>query len=606
MTERRIPGRGGGKGRGDGEKPGDDFVKLRFSSRAKETFASVFLNGRYAPSTQALIEFTDNSVGYRSRDRQHATTIHVDLDETRDKIRIIDYGGLGADRNGIKFFFGIGDTKYQGIGQYGGGAKFAAFHFGNDFEIRAKKASEPIEYSTKIERFGDPTTPYKGQYPLNQTPSSWDTDKGRFEVIIRKLKNLEQLQLPSRGYLKRALGEVYRPLLARKQDGFQDRELPELPTRTVVDAKGNFHQVNDRVSITISKKRQSEEVEPLPIPLLPQYSEYNIQIAETPEGEKMWYWAGEMDLSNDASKKVEPGIRFYYDGRLITVDYCGFDKKDYRLSGLTGEVHLDHVKGIKEQLSVNKSGGVNQRSDQWQRVRVTMHEALAPLIEQMRDKSVTGPKERPAFLDKVMKDVKNAGDIGLMNLEKTGVVDPEFRESLVGETKGQRHRSKVEHTGTVDKDEKKPGRRGTPWDEQQKRTIPDIDINEAYNRPRKSYIHNFELEEHPDQEQKVSFIQNRESEGKKGVERILIINNANPTVQLAFKEGDLASALLLTGEYAEHLAREGSPTLEEYPNIREALRFQMDKVIFAKPEYQRMSVAKEVLQEMPPNQEEIE
>lgn len=49
-------------------------------------------------------------------------------------------------------------------------------------------------------------------------------------------------------------------------------------------------------------------------------------------------------------------------------------------------------------------------------------------------------------------------------------------------------------------------------------------------------------------------------------------------------------------EYVEHLAMEYSSTLEEYRKFRQALRFQMDTILLAKPEYQRMSI---VTQNMP-------
>src|SRR5436190_8902406 len=262
------------------------YGELDFSARVKDTGASIFLNGRYPAPIQALIELTDNSFGHRKRD-QGTTTISVDLEQDRDKVRVSDSGGLGTDAEGIKSFTRLGQTTSVGIGYRGAGAKFATWYFGNDIEIHAKKEGESVEHSTKIEGFGDPTVEYKGTFPIDTAPTNREIAKGRFDVIIRRLKHPEQL--PSRGALKKVLGEVYRPLLAKKQEGFSGKSHKILP-RIIVDSDGNYHQIHDSVHISVSKKREGEVVEPLSIPLLPQYSEDKIAIAETSKGEKMWFW----------------------------------------------------------------------------------------------------------------------------------------------------------------------------------------------------------------------------------------------------------------------------------------------------------------------------
>lgn len=83
-----------------------EFGELRWTARAKETSASVFLQGRYAPPVQALLEFTDNSVGYRNRQEQYPTVVTVIVEKNR--INVTDFGGQGANAEGIKRFALVG------------------------------------------------------------------------------------------------------------------------------------------------------------------------------------------------------------------------------------------------------------------------------------------------------------------------------------------------------------------------------------------------------------------------------------------------------------------------------------------------------------------
>lgn len=114
------------------------YGELLWTARAKETSASIFLQGRYAPQIQALLEFIDNSVGYRNRDKPYPTVVTVIVEKNR--ISVTDFGGLGTDAEGIKRFARVGETEEMGIGYRGAGAKYAAWFFGKDLEINTKKS----------------------------------------------------------------------------------------------------------------------------------------------------------------------------------------------------------------------------------------------------------------------------------------------------------------------------------------------------------------------------------------------------------------------------------------------------------------------------------
>lgn len=560
------------------------YGELMWTARAKATLGSIFLQGRYPAPIQALLEFIDNSVGHRNRDKDYPTAISLVVQ--RDRINVTDFGGQGADADGIRFFARLGDTKEQGIGYRGAGAKSAAFHLAMDLDLSTKKAGDDIDYFTRIDNFGDENVEYRGTFPIDASPSKWDKEKGRFEVNLRRLK--VPATLMQGGAIRRVFSEVYRPLLVRTDDE-QDDSAANLG-RVVVDPEGNILRVSDQVVISVTGLRKiRERVEPLHIPLLPGYSEDDIQVIETNQGEKIYLWYGEMDQGNDEVKSVKPGLRFYYDGRLLNIDFCGFDGRDPRLQGLVGEVHIDNIQGIKDQLSVNKSAGINTESSQWKRVIESVNIVLSPFVEQLKNKPIAKAENIPAFLNRVINQIHKITDLCLREIAQEGaLLSVEDLAILVRDVEGANYAARFANTfgsQKKDKDEINPEGNKTSHP---KKPVPDIDPSEALRRIKRSFFNRHDVK--PLQNPRtVSLIEEQRVGDRK--ERVLVINSNNPFVKLTLLEGELATGRLLVEELAVHIASEWCTSLEDFRVFREDLRFRIGNMLLATPEYQRLEKA---------------
>lgn len=579
--ERKLPAQSEGR-----ENPSlrRQMGELMWTARAKEAAASIFLQGQYPPPIQALLEFTDNSVGYRNRDKQYPTIILVTVEANR--VNVTDFGGLGSDAEGIKRFARVGETEDVGIGYRGAGAKFAAWFFGEDLELRAKKPGENVIYHTEIKGFGSRQIEYRGMFAIDAEKTTLDKDKGRFEIIVRNLL-IAKNKLPHGGLMKRTLGEVYRPLLVKTEWNAESPETVE--KRAVVDDVGILHQKDDKVMMFLTTRKRKEQVQPLNIPLSPGYSENDIQIIETKRKEKIWYWAGEKDLDHKDAKPVDSGIRFYYDGRLIRIDFCGYDKSDPRLAKLVGEVHLDNIKGIKEQLSVNKSAGINTDSDQWRGAITAVHDAISPLVKKIQEAPIEVVGEMPAFLPTAFAQARRLADLALKEMAADGMyISGDDLLLLVGETKSQRPSipgTKKPSTGVGGGGVVYPPAdyAGRSWEVQSGQTIPDFDADPKIPRVRKSYIDRYEMAFYPDPKP-ISFIELREVPGE-GRKKILILNNSNPIVATAQKVGELVTTTLIGEQLANHMAKEYSTTLDEYLKFRDELLLRLGRLIQNTPAY---------------------
>lgn len=572
-----------------GKKLERQFGELRITARAKEAGASVFLLGRYPPSIQAILEFTDNSFGYRGRDNLWPTVVTVTVE--RNRINVTDYGGLGTDAEGIKRFARLGETEERGIGWRGAGGKYAAWYFGEDLEIKAKKAGDEVEYSTEIRGFGDPRIEYSGMFAIDALSTIFEKEKGRFEIIVRGLKDPNNL--PGGAALRRVLGEVYRPLLSRQiWDG---RRPFTAEKRVVVDAKGGSVGVADKVVLFLATRKKKEQVKPLKILLLEGYSEENLKTVTTKEGEVLGFWAGEMDLKNKDARSVKSGLRFYFDGRLINIDFCGFNERDPRLAGLVGEVNLDHVAGIKNELSVNKSAGINIQSDQWRRVVEAIHQALTPLVETMQKRPLPLFDKPPDFLPDALAQARRLADLAVREMAQGGVMIslPDLAV-LVGETKGQ----KLPTAGVID-GESQPSHPKTrkreegskSWTEQKGQTIPGPGAIEAIPRIRKSCVDAVEARWLDDDPSLISVFTEREEENGK-TRKVLILNCSNPLVGSALLQGELATTELVGRELIENLARVYSTTLDDFLKFKKEALLEFGKLLVVTPAYRKLESQK--------------
>lgn len=558
-----------------------EFGELRWTARAKETSASIFLQGRYIPGIQALLEFTDNSVGYRNRREVFPTVITVIAE--RNRINVTDFGGIGADVEDIKRFALVGETEDVGIGYRGAGAKYAVWFLGEDLEINAKKAGEAIEHSVKIAGFGNPHIEYKGMFAIDPSPSIWPLEKGRFEIIVRRLK--DPSNLPGGAAMRRAFGEVYRPLLTQRE--VKAKDIRPLEPRIIVRPDGQVEEVNDRIVLFLATRKKKRQVRPLEIPLLPGHSEDKLEVAKTSRGELIWFWVGEIDVKDRASKAVRPGIRFYYDGRLLNIDYCGFNDKDPKLAGLVGEAHLDNIEGVKAQLTVNKSAGINTESDQWQRVVKTMNRSLASFVQTLQEKPLPLFEEKPKFLNRAFAMARRLTDLSLKNMAREGIlISQEDLRILQGETKGQVY---TPPRGERESKASKTTRKGTSWQEQKGRTLPPPEADERIQRVRKSFVDGIELGNLEDPAQLSVLLKRSEATGKR--ERlILVLNATNPIVSAALLQGELAVTQLVGMELSEALAEIYSSRIEDFRRFRREVLHIFGQNLMATPAYRRLEV----------------
>lgn len=549
--------------------------ELRWTARAKETSASIFLQGRYIPVINALLEFTDNSIAYRNREKPYPAEIKVTVEKKR--INVFDFGGQGANAEGIKRFALIGETEHVGISYRGAGAKYAAWFLGYDLEIRqAKSAGESVDYSAKITGFGDPQIEYQGKFSIIPRKTTWSAEKGRFEIIIRRLKHPDQYNLPRRADIGRAFGEVYRPLLAKK-------DCPIEPRR-IVRPDGTIEEVNDRVVLFLATRKKKSQIEPLEIPLLEGYSEDNLQLAQTEEGELIWYWVGEKDPRDKKARWAKPGIRFYYDGRLLNIDYCGFNERDPRLAGLVGEAHLDNIIEIKSQLTVNKAAGIDEKSEQWQRIIQAMRESLAPFIRTLEEKPISFFQEKPSFLDRALATARRLADLSIREMaQEATLITPQDLRILIGETTGQRPPRPARES---QKRAPKATKEGTPWDEQKGQTIPDENAIETIKRIRKSCVDGIDLRNLEDPTQVSIFAQ--EKDRTKRIRRVLILNAQNPLVITALLQGELAVMELVGTQLVEMIAQTYSSNLEDYNQFRRELLYRFGQFLINTPVYRKL------------------
>ncbi len=377
------------------QRPGQPIeITTGFTARIKEIFPTVFRQGRYPEPIMAMLEFTDNSVGFRAKGRdQKPSEIFITLNRDNSTLSVTDIGGIGGDASSIDGFLQMGQTADIGVGTMGVGAKFAAFYFGNHLTLSDKRPGQNFQYVAELRRFGDPTLPYEQKVIINTQHTNDNAQFGVFDVTISGLKPDALQKLDKLGVgpvaFQRYLGETYRPLLLKSQAAFSG--LLSQESRRTVDENGNLQEVYDKVALYVTtSKRAREQIIPLEIPLvaidgIPGSEE--LKVGRTSSGDPFGYWFGEMDLTRTNATR---GIRLYYDGRLMTID--DFNLNDPALAGLTGEVHLDNIKGIKSSFSMNKSGGVDKENDSYKEVRGTMEELLKPFVEKLRQRAEESKK----------------------------------------------------------------------------------------------------------------------------------------------------------------------------------------------------------------------
>ena len=398
-----------------------EYATLEFTARIKEALASAFNAGRYPPPIQAFLEFTDNSFAYRNRNKSRPATVITATIEP-DRTSVLDVGGEGGDRENIRHFLRAGQTQGKGISHLGVGAKCAVWYFGRDLRIRAKLPGEIHEDSVSIKGFGDPKIKYRGRVPVPRTASSALKGVGLFEIEV---KRIHPDRVPKMPRLIKDLGEVYRPLLISATNPNRSRK--------VITSNGALQVIQDKVVIRIKSGSKVKQVEPLAIPLI-DGSEEKIHVVRTNDhhhNEVLWFWFGQMDENHPDARHVKPGVRFYYDGRLVTINFCGHPEKDPRLQNLVAEVHLDHIQGIKKLLSLNKSAGIDTNSKEWHRVEKALKKSpLGTYIKALLQQPIESLSDKPKFFDNLVRDIKALLQESIQDLRGNRTVSKDVLRSL--------------------------------------------------------------------------------------------------------------------------------------------------------------------------------
>lgn len=540
------------------------------AAQIKETMASVFNGGRYPAEIQALLEFTDNSAAYRNKKKSGQSTITVSIGE--DSVKIRDEGGDGTGREGIEQFLKVANSKRKGVSIRGAGGKCAAWYLGKDLIIRAKEKGTKREYKTAIHGFGDPKKIYKGRVGGEVRVSKLPEEVGFFEIEIKRLKHSDRL--PVARSIVSAMAEVYRPLLV---DQAGEKKL-----RKTVSKDGKTVLVDDKIVLQVQHSDGVlRQVEPMSIPLK-DGDENALRYVRTNKGELISYWVGQVDGDIPASSHVKPGLRFYYDGRLVDIDFCNFPSKDARLQSLVGEVNLDHVMGIKNLLSLNKSAGVNKDTAEWERVQRAIHKAIGPYVNALLAKKIETVFTTPKFFSEAIANVKSlladsisqlkmegalkgaaATKMGrVLNVSPIGVAGTVFDAATVKEKTTTSGSGGGRGGGEKkEKGEKGAGKAGRGKDEVTT-TDEEGDV-----------IRSIDVEENPESKDAYRF-----------VDGALLLNASNPMVKAKLLH-ELDTTIMIGEAISDVLADQVTDKLDEYKRIKRRLLVAFGEQIKTHPTF---------------------
>lgn len=566
--------------------PERQFVKLRFDPRIKESIGSVFLEGHFRPAMNGLNELPDNGLDSRHATQgEPATTIHVARGDDRLSVAVFHEDGMGPDE--LQALVSLGTTEGKGIGVRGMGAEAAAFYVARDMKVIAKKEGESVEWELDVKGFGDITEEYGGKRVVDPR-SVKDVAVGRVETILTRLK-LPANELPGGAEMRAAFGKKYRPLLPPADEpaslvrGAENHVSP----RKVVDRQGNIVDAYDRVVMVVTHKKKAERVVPEPIPLQEGYDEkLRVVWTEGTDGnpEPIGYWMGEVDRARPDGQKVDSGARVYFDGRLVRArEWFGHDSRHAALRNVVGEVHIDHIRGIKSRLMINKAQGVSTSSPEWQRVSSAMHEEIAPFLDELKAKPLDVDPRLPIALEPILAAARLCADSVLGDmLTDDEVLAEMLGQAIHGVSQGQRRPHPGEEHGG---NREKLNIKGKPWDEQDAQTPVTSDADPTIPRKRRGFLSGkIEVRDLGPEVPRSSIL---ESAAGTQEGRRLVLNAGFPTIQDFFelyrKDPDVGKWLLETYtalEIVDHAAEEiGGNNVEIIKRYREEGRYRVGKLM---------------------------
>lgn len=268
----------------------------------------------YTDAIGAFMELIDNAVDERIEGKQ----LRINLGTRGSRLFVGSVGGNGLDYDGLTRFFTWGESAKRGqvgkIGRYGVGGKAAMGYLGNSMEV---VCSRPGSNEGLRVVDGDWTARKPGELKVFH-PTIVDVDdiidkdpnEGLFNITIGKL----QRKIDERTLYQR-LGEVYRPLLMSEHG-------EPLKVRIVLNGA---------------------EVKPMEIRYVtddPELAPKAYEVDDTQENVTILT----VGIKETGQDDLEPGIRCYSNGRLITKGkFFGIPSHIPGSRRLIGEAQMDFV-----------------------------------------------------------------------------------------------------------------------------------------------------------------------------------------------------------------------------------------------------------------------
>lgn len=450
------------------------------AGRFKEIAAQLFDSGTFDRTTQATLEFTDNAV--TARDRQNGRTrILVAVSANRLRVAAFDEKGMEADE--IAGIFRMGETGLPedeiGLNTKGSGFKLGVFALAKDLEyLTAKKPGAPNKFRVSAPGLGDETVDFKGTLAIVPEPApEGEVAHGNVDLVLSGMKWKSP---PSATELARNIGITYAPLLVAGEGKWTQQVITEKGrTRRALMPDGDLKEVKDRVQVYVYTGAGRKTIQAKP-PGIPYRSDVQTleEVVRTSADEPLHLKAGVLDLTKMSAgerRRDKPaGGHFYYDGRLVErgVYPPGQDMRDTRVRDrLRFEVDITHVRGVKNDLQMNKSSGVREGQLK-QRILAAVEPNLNPLVEAIKTIETSSSSAISPHLREQLNMGRRIADAALRRLIETGeiAIDHETFTRVVSGTLTAQDRP--EPGQASDKDQPPNiGIHGTEWKDQQPRTL---------------------------------------------------------------------------------------------------------------------------------------
>lgn len=571
--------------------PPDVHGKLVVTGRFKAKFAELFDRGSFEPDTQAILEFIDNAV--TARDRKTGKT-RILVSASPDKLRVAAFDEKGMGPEEVLAVFHLGETGLSeeeiGLNTKGSGFKLATFHLANHLEyLKAKRPGSKFQHITSLLGLGDEAVDYSGDVTvISELTETVYENIGMVDIGLRGMKWRKP---PAPVKLARSIGIAYGPILVEEDGKWTYQSVSEKGrARKALDQNGNLVEVKDRVQIFVHSVvgKTTIQAKPPEIHYRDDAPIIDSVVVRTSEGEPLAITAGVLDLTkvtpSERQRDKSAGGHLSYDGRIVERGLIPQDQemRDTRVrERLRWTADITQVRGIKDKLEMNKSNGVRGGPEK-DRIMKAVVPVLLPLIEAI--KSLDAPSI--GLTSSHFRDQLNLGrkfaDAALRKMIETGEIDLDVTlvAGVLSEIRNAQERPRG--AGENKKDSKLRGISGTPWKEQEARTLPTTGADPKIPRRR---LTPYQIRTKSLDDQVTSTI--TVEAGK----AYLDINDNHPLNQfyefidgLDASAGSLAAAMLGSVEEVRHLARELSGgDLEKETTIEQALLWISGKMLAEEP-----------------------